>query len=166
LLELLQWFVQKFKPTKGVFATMSEIKMWIGVDLDGTLAYADDDAKWNRYHIGDPIPAMAERVREALAAGERIKIFTARVGTGAGFSPVSGYEDTQEFADQQREMIQDWTEEHFGVRLEVTAQKDWAMKELWDDRAKEVVKNTGRFAIDFWKALFRDIYQAMGGVRL
>jgi hypothetical protein len=166
LLELFQWFVQKFKPKKGVFATMSEVKMWIGVDLDGTLAYADDDAKWNRYHIGDPIPAMAERVREAILSGERIKIFTARVGTGAGFSPVSGYEDTQEFADQQREMIQDWTEEHFGVRLEVTAQKDWAMKELWDDRAKEVVKNTGRFAIDFWKALFRDIYRAMGGVQL
>ena len=144
----------------------TEIKMWIGVDLDGTLAYAGDGPKWNKDHIGDPIPDMAVRVRNALEAGEEIKIFTARVGTGRGLSPTSGFVDTQEFADEQRQMIQDWTEEHFGVRLEVTAQKDWALKEIWDDRAKEVVKNTGRFAVDFWRDLFRDIYHAMGGVQL
>ena len=135
---------------------------WIGVDLDGTLAHYDG---WmGADPIGDPIPKMVHRVRQALSQGKRIKIFTARVGIGAGFSDVSQAADTIEFADHQREIIQNWTEKYFGVRLEVTAQKDFLMIELWDDRARQVVPNTGEFVEDLWRGLFAYIYEKMGGV--
>lgn len=97
---------------------------WIGVDLDGTLAHYDG---WiSEEHIGDPIPAMADRVRSWLAAGQEVRIFTARVCN-----------------DRPANFIQDWTEKHFGVRLQVTNQKDFAMVELWDDRAVQIIPNTG-----------------------
>lgn len=141
-----------------------KIDGWIGVDLDGVLArHNPHSGKWDKDYIGDPIPKMIEKVEKALAEGKEIKIFTARVGTGRGLSPISGYEDTQEFADHQRRIIQDWTLEHLGVRLDVTAQKDWALIEIWDDRARQVVINTGEFVEDFWRDLFAYIYGRLGG---
>ena len=50
---------------------------WIGVDLDGTLAYYD---QWRgALHIGEPIPLMLERVKRWLDEGKDVRIFTARV---------------------------------------------------------------------------------------
>jgi len=99
-------------------------KGWIGVDLDGTLARYDS---WiSEEHIGDPIPAMAARVRQWLSEGREVRIFTARVSNG-----------------RPAHFIQDWTETHFGVRLHVTNVKDFAMVELWDDRAVQIIPNTG-----------------------
>ena len=50
---------------------------WIGVDLDGTLAYYD---QWRgALHIGEPIPVMLERVKRWLDEGKDVRIFTARV---------------------------------------------------------------------------------------
>lgn len=111
------------------------MKAWIAVDFDGTLAKYDG---WQGPdHLGEPIPAMVERVKEWLIVGHTVKIFTARVGaTGHGT-------DTQEFAEHQRMIIKKWCKEHIGVELEVTATKDLAMLELYDDRAVQVVPNTG-----------------------
>ena len=39
--------------------------------------------------------------------------------------------------------IQDWTESLGMGRMEVTAEKDMGMLELWDDRAVGVIPNTG-----------------------
>jgi hypothetical protein len=53
---------------------------WIGVDLNGTLA---EYHGWvNECHIGKPIPAMVERVRQWLDCGVDVRIFTARVDGG------------------------------------------------------------------------------------
>lgn len=99
---------------------------WIGVDLDGTLAFYDG---WEGpEHIGDPIPLMVKRVKGWLAVGTRVKIMTARA-----------YQASEE--DIKR--VQDWTEKHIGHRLEVTCSKDYSMIELWDDRAVGVEFNTG-----------------------
>ena len=110
---------------------------WIGVDLDGTLA---EYHGWQGIdHIGKPIPMMAERVRKWIKFGpEEVKIFTARV-----CRPQDGYT-----VEEIVSIIQDWTEDHFGVRLEVTNQKDFDMIELWDDRARQVEPNTGRTTLD------------------
>ena len=126
---------------------MSKQHEWIGVDLDGTLAHYDG---WkNTFHIGEPIPAMANRVKRWLAEGREVRIFTARVDGGsvcAGLIPefsesiVSIYEQT----DLIIKMIQDWTEKHFGQRLRVTCRKDYGMVELWDDRCVQVSPNTGQ----------------------
>lgn len=99
---------------------------WIGVDLDGTLAHYDE---WRgERHIGKPVPAMVARVRNWLATGLEVRIFTARAFKA---SP-----------DVIR-AIEDWSEKHIGQRLEVTCTKDYGMLELWDDRAVSVEPNTG-----------------------
>lgn len=99
---------------------------WIGVDLDGTLAHYDG---WKGpEHIGAPIPAMVDLVKEYLAKGTTVKIFTARVHDGL---------------ESTRKRIEDWSEEHIGTRLEVTNVKDFGMVTLYDDRAVQVRPNTG-----------------------
>lgn len=106
---------------------------WIGVDLDGTLALHD---KWQGVqHIGEPIPAMVERVRGWLAEGREVRILTARV---------SHPED----ADAARGHVEEWCIRHLGQRLPVTCIKDWEMHVLYDDRAIQVEKNTGRIIED------------------
>lgn len=104
---------------------------WVGVDLDGTLARYD--AWEGPMVIGAPIAPMVERVKRWLDEGVEVRIFTARF---------SG------FATKQEELavvaaIQEWCLEHVGQALPVTNVKDYAMAELWDDRAVQVVKNEG-----------------------
>jgi hypothetical protein len=82
-------------------------------------------------HIGRPIPAMVERVKRWLAEGVDVRIFTARA---AGRHP-----------DQLR-AIYVWCISYIGVHLPVTNCKDLNMVELWDDRAVQVVPNTGQRA--------------------
>lgn len=112
---------------------------WIGVDLDGTLAHYDG---WKGPdHIGEPIPAMVERVKRWLAAGKQVRIFTARVCGDDGRD-----------VDAMRLRIGAWCALHIGRELPVTNVKDYDMTTLWDDRAVRVEKNTGRIIpIGIWK---------------
>lgn len=114
---------------------MSAFKGWIGVDLDGTLAYYDT---WRgNEHVGDPIPAMLDRVKSWLGSGKNVKIFTARVSPQA--VKLNG-----QTLEQTRAPIEAWLIKHLGRPLEITHEKDMAMIELWDDRAVSVELNTGR----------------------
>jgi len=114
---------------------------WIGVDLDGTLAVYRG---WNDGAIGEPVPFMVERVKRWLAEGQDVRIFTARVGVCDEYSTESLRTANEEFAHEQARLIGDWCETHIGTRLKVTAVKDFTMVELWDDRAVQVIPNTGR----------------------
>jgi hypothetical protein len=112
-------------------------KGWIGVDLDGTLAYYHT---WgNLLSFGDPIPVMQERVKQWLREGQEVRIMTARAAPPFSCdyhgAPLT-------FADVEK-AIQDWTELHIGQRLPVTCCKDLNMIELWDDRCVQVEPNTG-----------------------
>jgi hypothetical protein len=99
-------------------------KGWIGVDLDGTLAYYEH---WvGPDHIGEPIPAMVDRVKRWIDKGITVKIFTARAGEA-----------------ERIPFIKEWVIKHIGVDLEITNVKDYGMFELWDDRAIRVIPNTG-----------------------
>lgn len=112
---------------------------WIGVDLDGTLAKYDG---WiSEYHIGEPVPLMADRVKDWLSRGIDVRIFTARADSGHVEIHPDGVR--QRNVDHVIGVIQDWTEKHFGVRLPVTNKKDFGMIQLWDDRAVQVIPNTG-----------------------
>lgn len=104
---------------------------WVGVDFDGTLVehHAGDDL----YHIGRPIGAMMDFVRQLLADGREVKIFTARLA----------FTEPWETRLKQQELLKDWSREHFGVALPATCQKDPGMVALFDDRAFHVVHNTG-----------------------
>jgi hypothetical protein len=115
---------------------------WIGVDLDGTLAHYDG---WVSIEsIGDPIPAMVDRVRHWIAEGNEVRIFTARV-------TVHPDKRNKKSVEKIRELIQDWTEKHIGHRLIVTNIKDFGLRELWDDRAVRVEENTGMPCCNFRK---------------
>lgn len=108
---------------------------WVGVDLDGTLAYYGEHS--TTQYIGSPIPEMVERVKALLANGVTVKIFTARVSA-------HGLDDMHGGKIDIITPIQDWCEKHIGKRLEVTNVKDFGMIELYDDRAVEVITNTGK----------------------
>ena len=108
---------------------------WIGVDFDGTLATYD---RWRGlWHTGQPIWPMVHRVRQFLDEGWDVRIFTARVAH-------DGSPEQRLAAEQAREVIQEWCRVTLGTVLPVTNVKDTKMCELWDDRAVQVEKNTGR----------------------
>jgi len=98
---------------------------YIACDLDGTLALYD---RWRgEDHIGDPVPLMLQRIKDHIANGDTVKIFTARAGNG----------------EHQIQVIQDWCEKWGLPRLEVTNVKDFSMRFLYDDRCVQVQENTG-----------------------
>lgn len=118
-------------------------KSWIGVDLDGTLAAYDGWRGWNE--IGEPLFPMLERVYNWLEEGRDVRIFTARVCFDIDVCRVTGQEFTRA---QMVSAIQDWCERQSLPRLPVTNVKDIYMTELWDDRAVQMVPNTGRTLAD------------------
>lgn len=98
-------------------------------DLDGTIAYTDgihDDFP----AVGAPIPEMIKKIKEYLALGRNVKIFTARYAR----------------KDENPSIvpaIEKWCAEHIGQVLDITNIKTPGMKELWDDRAISVKRNGG-----------------------
>lgn len=104
-------------------------KTWIGVDLDGTLAYLDRNSSYSK--VGEPIPAMMDLVRKMINSGIRIKIFTARA------------EDPEQIP-----IIRKWLKANNLPELEITNVKDFKMQRLYDDRCIQVERNTGRLIID------------------
>jgi hypothetical protein len=102
---------------------------WIGVDLDGTLAYYDG---WKgETHIGDPIPLMVARVKNWLVENKDVRVFTARA-------------HVEDFNNSEgRKAIENWCLENIGCILPITNVKDFAMVQLWDDRAIQIKENTG-----------------------
>lgn len=98
---------------------------WIAIDLDGTLAYYDEWRGAN--HIGEAVPLMLSRVKNMLAEGKRVKIFTARASQ----------------PDFDIRIVHAWCKKYGLPPLEVTHQKDYQMIECWDDRCIQVIPNTG-----------------------
>src|SRR5271169_615604 len=117
---------------------------WIGVDLDGTLAYYDH---WRgAQHIGEPIPAMLSRVRKWLSEGREVRIFTARVEQDEVAIGTNG--QAGDDVGRVERSIRAWCKKHIGQELPVTCRKDFGMIELWDDRCIQVIPNTGRTIAD------------------
>ncbi len=103
-------------------------KGWVGVDLDGTLAFHEPDSPMVR--IGRPVPRMIKRVKDMVSKGIRVKIFTARA------------HDSEQIV-----MIRKWLLENGLPALEITNIKDYNMIKLFDDRAVQVEPNTGRLIV-------------------
>ena len=106
--------------------SVTQLKGWVGVDLDGTLAVYDG---WQGIeHIGEPIQPVVNHVKMLLAAGVDVRIFTARVQEGL----------------RAIVAIQDWCLEYIGTVLPVTDKKDFSMVYALDDRIITVEMNTGK----------------------
>lgn len=88
-----------------------------GVDFDGTLVKEDVIG----YNV--PVMPMVERVKQWLADGEEVVIFTAR-----------GWQKS----------VEDFCIKYFGRPLPVTNVKMRGMAEWYDDRAICVERDTGR----------------------
>ena len=115
--------------------------VWIGVDLDGTLAILDKDV--SPTHIGEPIPIMVNRVKSWHKQGKRIKIFTARVSPT--FANAVGLMKARGIIPA----IKVWCHKHLGFVPEITYEKDHLMVELWDDiKLVNVKRNTGEISWD------------------
>jgi hypothetical protein len=113
---------------------MSNEHGYRGVDLDGSLAAYGE---WKGSDvIGEPIPKMVERVKRWLAAGEEVRIVTARVGPGI----------PPDERDKAWAAIKLWCLQHLGQELPVQSYKCYQMRELWDDRAIQLVPNSGERA--------------------
>jgi len=110
----------------------------IAVDFDGSLA-DNSVVNFNNYRsdlLGKPIDLMVNRVKEWLAKGIKVVIFTARVHPSHGKKEVVKAEKA----------IKKWCLDVFGCELEVTCMKDPIFMEIWDDRAIGLVENTGMIA--------------------
>lgn len=115
--------------------------MAIYVDLDGTLAHYDG---WKGPdHIGEPIPEMVERVKAWTAKGEVVKIFTARAWLRDTLMIQGDKEGATRELEQTLGPIMDWCYKHLGMMFEITSRKGFDMVEMWDDRAVQVIMNTG-----------------------
>jgi hypothetical protein len=103
---------------------------YIGIDLDGTLAhYTPGEGT-----IGRPLKPMVTRINELVSVGQSARIVTARGAT-----------------QTMRLDVYCWLFKTFGFCLPVQNFKCFAMLELWDDRARQVVYNTGEFMGDDYK---------------
>lgn len=102
----------------------------IAVDLDGTLA---EYHGWKGVeHIGKPVPAMVEKVKQAVSEGKEVWIYTARVSDPAE-------------SDLAAMAIRKWCDHHNIPIVDITATKHKFFKEFWDDRAVQVLPNKGEF---------------------
>src|SRR5882672_6856827 len=129
-------------------------KGWIGVDLDGTTFEYHTWMGWNVF--GAPIPLMVARIRKWWYEEDRdVRVVTARVGLPTIIHDIGrhGYSAIRRqrcrvtgemFSD---EMMVDAIGQHFNKHVGfvpvVQCHKDLHMIELWDDRAVQVVPNTG-----------------------
>jgi hypothetical protein len=83
---------------------------------------------------------MVERIKQWLAEGKEVRVFTARV-----YEPMdcSGMAPEPISKKECRKIIEEWCIKHIGQKLPITCQKDYGMIELWDDRCVQVIPNTG-----------------------
>ena len=104
---------------------------WTGFDLDGTLAEYDG---WHGIeHIGKPIKPMCDLIKKLHSDGKQVKILTARV------APRKDGED----ATLARQYIRKWCVANLGFVPDITHEKDSCTELLYDDRAMQVIPNTG-----------------------
>ena len=82
---------------------------------------------------------MVQRVKNWLQSGMTVKIFTARF---CEHGQIISHNNGQTVIDVVTP-IEEWCLKHLGRKLDVTNVKDYDMLELWDDRAVQVIPNTG-----------------------
>lgn len=119
----------------------------IGVDFDCTLAYYEegDLDKHGPEFTGKPIAEMVKKVKKELAKGTEVYIFTARVNPGGEFAQAMR-------ATKSYLVIVEWCKKHLGQIVPVTHEKSWTWDEIWDDRAHQVIPNTGVFITELVEA--------------
>lgn len=117
---------------------MSKKPGWIGVDWDRTMVeYHTNPQGYNALDHGDFLWPMVNRVKNWLAEGREVRIFTARV---------SGFDDTEESREKLAAVVDSIHAKLAEVdipKLDVTCIKDYKCDQIWDDIAVSMRPNTG-----------------------
>lgn len=102
------------------------------IDLDKTLAVYNtgDYSIHGSTHIGPPIPESAAMVRGWISEGKDVRIFTARASEGSR---------------EINNAIEQWCLKHLGKILPITNCKTYESEAIYDDIAKQMIPNTGKF---------------------
>ncbi len=110
----------------SIVSCLGTIKRSIGVDLDGTLAHYDG---WRGIsYIGKPIQPIVDAALKKEREGYEIVILTARAADSRSIP-----------------IIKNWLRNHDLPNWRITDRKDSSMKQIWDDIAKPVQCNEGKF---------------------
>lgn len=135
-----EWYNARSMKDEHTYKNFNKETDWIGVDFDGTVHRRPMDKPFSE--LGEPIPAMLERIKYWLSAGMKVKLLTARVSDtpARNIAP----EDIPAFIAEQRSILSSWCKQHIGQELEITSSKDAFMYQIYDDRAVTVERNTGR----------------------
>lgn len=112
---------------------INNVKEWVGFDFDGTLAKKTHWSGNGQGKVGEPIMPMVNKVRQLLKKGKKVKIVTARVCSLS----------TEKDRKEGERLVKEFCKKYFGKELEVTCEKDYLMTELYDDRAVQVLSDTG-----------------------
>lgn len=106
---------------------------WYGFDLDGTIA--DNSLHTFGFGtIGKPIKPMCNQMKRLHRQGYDVRIFTARL---------SDVGKTRRQQARIKDHIWQWCDVNLGFRPPIVDRKDASMEALYDDRAKQVVRNKG-----------------------
>jgi hypothetical protein len=119
-----------------------ENKGYVAVDFDGTLAVGRTK-KWNG-PLGKPVELMLDRVKKWLFVGIEVRLFTARVNPFDRHGNLQTREELNELCKR----LDKWCLKYVGVKLPITCMKTHNVLEIWDDRAIQVIKNTGELVND------------------
>ena len=136
---------------------------WFAVDLDGTLTEWDGVWRGPSY-IGAPIARTVRRVKHWLNQGKDVRIFTARVYVGPmptmhqSSALRDEWQQRRDEANECRQAIAALCTSLFGQALPITCEKDYHMVLLLDDRAQQVVPNTGALVQE-------ELRRAVGGLK-
>lgn len=141
------------------------------VDLDGTLAVYD---RWRGHnHIGEPIPRTVARVKQLLADGHYVTIFTARMagsnyvlGQAANAATYLTEDPDCEKYNDIAVLIEEWCRMHIGQVLPITAEKKPYFHAFLDDRAEQIIPNDGRNAALAYRRLVVQCLTVMESAQL
>lgn len=124
---------------------------WYGFDLDGTIADNTNHA-FGYGNIGRPVKPMCNLMKRLHRKGMDVRIFTARLGDVG---------KTKKAQNALREHIWEWCDRNLGFRPAIVDRKDAAMEAIYDDRAKQVVRNRGYCYEDLNRKLIECLEEAM-----
>jgi len=117
---------------------------YIALDFDQTVSFYEHYEGPEK--VGAPIQEMVRKVKEEMQQGTTFCIFTARVNPGDA-GPEESLDATKSFL-----AIAEWTQKVFGQLLAITHEKSPHFTEIWDDRGRQVLPNTGVFVTELMDA--------------
>ncbi len=119
-------------------------RKYVGIDFDATLSFYEKFQGPEK--LGAPIAEMVRKVKAEMEQGTAFCIFTARVNPGDA-GPEEALDATLAFV-----AIAHWSEKVFGKTLPITHEKSRHFSEIWDDRGRQVLENTGVFITELMEA--------------